>query len=169
MGEALAGRVLDDSAPLAFEEHLDIASLGVSVGMPSLQARPFAPWWRLSPFVSYLAGLPTEGWCQAVRLGDLFLLGLPYDSGGTVAEAWSKEAGEDGLDLWVSSHCVAYCGYLSPDRYYDEIPKGYDQFYEWRLMNWFGPNQEALYHDVAWHAVERLRVAAGGPVKGDAL
>ena len=63
----------------------------------------------------------------------------------------SAEAAKKGIDLWVSSHCIAYCGYLSPDRHYMNPTVGYDQDYEWRIMNWYGPNQEAMYRELKDH------------------
>lgn len=163
MGEALADKVLANAGGLAFKTHLDILSAGGRVDMPPMQARPFSAGWRLSPLFAHIIGLPPEGWIQAVRAGDLVFLGLPYDSGGEIAQQWAEAAAVDGYDLWVSSHCIAYCGYLSPDRYYMRVPKGYDQHYEWRLMNWFGPNQEALYTDLKEHLVAEMM---GKPGRG---
>ncbi len=104
--------------------------------------------------------MPPEGWIQAVRVGGMLFLGLPYDSGGAIARDWAEQAAKKGIDLWVSSHCIAYCGYLSPDAYYMQPPQGYDQHYEWRLMNWFGPNQEAQYTDLKNYLVEKMAPAA---------
>ena len=154
MGEALADRLLADPAGLAFTSHLDIASIGVPVDLPPMQVRPVSTRWRLSPRLARVVGLPPGGWMQAVRAGDLLFLGLPHDAGGEIALEWARAAAEKGIDLWVSSHCIAYCGYLSPDRYYKSPTNGYDQEYEWRLMNWYGPDQEALYRDLKDHVLD---------------
>ena len=86
----------------------------------------------------------------------MVFMGLPYDTGGDIALEWAGEAAKKGVDLWVSSHCIAYCGYLSPDRYYMNPTVGYDQNYEWRIMNWYGPNQEAMYRDLKDHILRGL-------------
>lgn len=151
MGEALAERVLAETVELDFASRVDVAAIGVPVDMPPMQVRLFSPKWRMSPNLAWLVGLPPGGWIQAVRVGDMAFMGLPYDTGGEIARDWAQDATEKGIDLWVSSHCVAYCGYLSPDRYYTNQPKGYDQDYEWRTMNWYGPNQEAMYADIRGH------------------
>jgi hypothetical protein len=151
MGESLADRVLACTDKLTFATNVDIAAVGAPVDMPPMQVRLFSPNWRMSPYLAYVVGLPPEGWIQAVRVGDIIFMGLPYDTGGAVAQEWAGNAAKKGVDLWVSSHCIAYCGYLSPDRYYLNTPSGYDQEYEWRTMNWFGPNQEAMYRDIKDH------------------
>ncbi len=151
MGEALADRILADPANLKFASNVDIAAIGVPVDMPPMQVRPLSTQWRLSPWLARVVGLPPGGWIQAVRAGDLVFLGLPHDAGGEIALEWARDAAGKGIDLWVSSHCIAYCGYLSPDRYYLNPANGYDQEYEWRLMNWYGPNQEAMYRALKQH------------------
>ncbi len=151
MGEALADRVLSAPAGLRFAENVDIAAVGVPVDMPPMQVRLFSPKWRMSPNLAWVVGLPPGGWIQAVRVGDMVFMGLPYDTGGEIVQQWAQEAAKTGIDLWMSSHCIAYCGYLSPDRYYLNPTNGYDQEYEWRTMNWYGPNQEAMYRDLKDH------------------
>lgn len=156
MGAALAERVLGQFATLSFTDHIDIAAIGVPVDMPPMQVRLFSPKWRMSTNLAWVVGLPPGGWIQAVRAGDMVFMGLPYDTGGDIALEWAGEAAKKGVDLWVSSHCIAYCGYLSPDRYYMNPTVGYDQNYEWRIMNWYGPNQEAMYRDLKDHILRGL-------------
>ena len=158
MGEALADRVASDKTELKFSDRADVASLGVRLDMPSMQVRPTEnPRWRCSPWLAKVVGLPTEGWVQAVRVGDMVFMGFPHDFGGAVAREWAEKARADNVELWTSSHCVAYCGYLSPDRYYTDFPKNYDQFYEWYQMSWYGPNQEAMFRDIKDHILSALR------------
>ncbi len=151
MGEALAERFLGQVANLSFTDRIDIAAIGVPVDMPPMQVRLFSPKWRMSPKLARVIGLPPGGWIQAIRAGDMVFMGFPYDTGGEIAREWADQAAKTGIDLWVGSHCVAYCGYLSPDRYYMNPTVGYDQEYEWRIMNWHGPNQEAMYRDLKDH------------------
>ena len=158
MGKALAELVLAHDSDLTFQTKVDLASVGVSFGMPPLQIRPFAGSWRLSPLLAWIIGLPLRGRIQAIRVGDMVFMGLPHDVSGEIAKAWAEEASKDGWDLWISSHCVFYCGYLSPDAYYWVKPErgNYYMYYELRLMNWFGPNQEAMFRDLKDHILQGM-------------
>jgi len=166
MGEALAKLILDHDGDLDFLTNVALVSVGASFGMPPLQIRPlkgsdsFSGSLRLSPLLAKIVGFPLQGRIQAIRVGDMIFMGLPYDVSGEIAKAWSEEASKDGCDLWISSHCVPYCGYLSPDAYYWVKPeKGYyhyNMYYEFRLMNWFGPNQEAMFHDLKDHILQGM-------------
>jgi len=157
MGAALADRVLEHDGEFDFDQHLEIRSFGAEVGMPPLQVRPAnLRDWRVSPNLAPVVGLPTESWIQGVRVGPILFLGTPYDFGGAIAWPWAQEAADNGVVLWVSSLGVAYSGYLTPDKYYWEPTEGYDQDYEWRLMDWFGPNQEAMWTDFRDHAYTLL-------------
>jgi hypothetical protein len=159
MGEALAERIAADQTELKFSESVDIASLGVRLDMPPMQARPTEDArWRCSPLLAKVVGLPTDGWIQAVKVGDMVFMGFPHDFGGAIANEWADTAKRNGMDLWTSSHCVAYCGYLSPDRYYLNPPLNYDQFYEWYLMSWYGPNQEAMFRDIKDHILGAMKM-----------
>jgi len=152
MGAALGQLILDDAVDLDFEEALDVAAIGLPVGMPPLQLRPSSPRWRLSPFAAKIATIPTEGWIHAVRLGHLVFVGLPCDFSGETSMEWKGWAGQRGVDLWTLSFCGTYLGYFSPDRYYNEEPLGY----ETGAMNWFGPNNQAYYGDLFQRLVTEL-------------
>jgi hypothetical protein len=156
MGLGLADKLLRAGAPTEFRDRVDLQYAGGPVGMPPMQARPFSASWRLSPLFARVVGLPTEGWIQALRLGDLVLMGFPYDTGGALSVAWRAEAAARGATLWAGSHAIAYGGYLNPGAYYTREPVGYDQYYEWRMMDWFGPDQAAMYHDLMTHLLDRL-------------
>ncbi len=153
MGIAIAKRVLEATKPenLQFRDHLDIASVGVPLGMPEQQLRPLEdkPGIRLSTFALGIAGIPNTGWIQGVRVGDMLFMGMPCDFGGEISIKWRKWADEQHIELWTHSFCSTYCGYFSPDEVYDNLPLGY----ETGAMSWYGPNVEAyftdLYHKVA--------------------
>jgi len=158
MGAAMADRLLAAAKGLNFQDHIDIASLEVAYTPPPAQARLFSPKWRLSPFAFKLLGVPTTGRLQAARIGSMFPIGMPYDFSGETSREWQQWARERGADLWVTSFSGAYLGYLSPDKYYNEIGEGlhYNQNYEIGEMNWFGPNQEAYVTDLFYHVFERM-------------
>ena len=145
MGKGLARKMLDAlaAAPPQFKTNLDIASVGVPVGMPPAQMRPMGPGFRVSPMFAKLAGIIPEGWVQGIRIGDILFVGLPYDTSGELARQWREEMAPKGWDLWVHGFSSAYCGYLSPDKYYYEVDKKGHLGYENGFMSWFGPNAEA--------------------------
>ncbi|MFP4501954.1 MAG: neutral/alkaline non-lysosomal ceramidase N-terminal domain-containing protein [Candidatus Hydrogenedentota bacterium] len=150
MGEALAKLILADiqgAAAADYIRELDIASVGLPLDMPSLQVRPVSPKWRVSPLLRHVATLPAEGWLQGVRVGDVFFVALPFDFSGEISAEWKDWAANQGYDLWTTSFNSAYCGYLSPDKYYLEEPLNY----ETGLMAWFGPENEAYFTALFQH------------------
>lgn len=155
LGVALGKLVIKNAKDLVFESQTDIASVAVAVDMPPMQMRPVSPSWRISPVGAKFFGVPAEGWIQGVRLGeDLFFIGLPFDASGEISRQWQQEMARQGVDLWVTGFAAAYCGYLSPDKYYDVEPLDY----ETGLMSWFGPNSEAYFRALYEHIAEALKV-----------
>ena len=170
MGKGLARKMLDALAanPPQFQTNLDIASVGVPIGMPPAQMRPFKASFRVSPMFAKLAGIIPEGWIQGIRVGDIMFVGLPYDASGEIARQWREEMAPKGWDLWVHGFSSAYCGYLSPDRYYYETEKGGELGYEIGFMNWFGPNAEAYMRTLRDEIINKmgaspLRAQNGAP------
>lgn len=154
MGEALGKRVVEATAPesLTFRDHLDIVAIGIPLGMPQLQLRPVNTKWRISPLARYVAGLPEGGWIHGARVGDMVFMGMPCDFSGEISNEWRAWAETEGYDLWTLSFCGTYCGYFSPDRYYNDEPLSY----ETKEMSWYGPNIEAYFTDLFKHIVEEI-------------
>ncbi len=152
MGIELADLVLAHAKPIAYETEVDVASIGVPLGMPPMQMRPVNASFRMSPLISGVLGLPKEGWMHGVRVGSLVFVGMPCDFSGEISVDWKAWAENQGYDLWTLSFCAAYCGYFSPDRYYKEEPLGY----ETGMMSWFGPNVEAYFTALFHKFVEEL-------------
>jgi hypothetical protein len=155
LGQTLAKLVLDNSQNLEYRTNLDIASVGIPVGMPQFQMRPMSPKWRVSPIAGKVLGVPSEGWMQGVRVGDLLFIGVPFDFSGELSIEWKQWAKEKGYDLWPSSFCAGYCGYLSPDKYYNDVD-GKGLGYEVGFMNWFGPNTGEYITDLFQHMTQAL-------------
>jgi hypothetical protein len=156
MGTALAQLVLEYSKDLEFKDSLDVASVGIKLGMPPVQLRPFPENtdWRLSPIIAKIAFSPYEmnGWIHGARVGDLMLMGMPCDFSGEISREWKAWAENRGYDLWNLSFCSTYCGYFSPDKYYKDLPLGY----ETGFMSWFGPEVEAYMTDLFEHIVAAI-------------
>ena len=83
---------------------------------------------------------------QSVRVGDMFFVGLPGDFSGEISADWAAWAAGKGYDLWASSFCTAYIGYISPDKYYNN--PGATGEYETGMMSWTGPHQEAFFTEL---------------------
>lgn len=156
MGRALADLILAATQTLEFKEQADVAAIGLAIGMPPIQLRPFPnnTRWRLSPLVAKIAFAPykLEGWIHGVRVGDLVFMGMPADFSGEISVEWKAWAANRGFQVWNLSFCGTYCGYFSPDRYYKDLPLGY----ETGMMSWFGPNVEAYFTDLFQHIVKSM-------------
>jgi len=161
MGHALAERVLNDAKEPAFEDHLDVASVGVPLDLPPFQVRILSPKWRFSKFLPVLAGVNTSGWMQTVRVGNVVFVGVPADFSGEISVRWKAWAEQRGYDLWATSFCADYAGYVSPDEYYMQVKdeKGEPE-YETGLMSWCGPHQEAYFTTLMNRMVD---VISGSP------
>jgi hypothetical protein len=155
MGEALANRVLENTANLRWETNADVVSIGIPFDLPQMQVRLFSPRWRLSPLLGLLIGVAGKGWMTAVRVGDLLFVNTPGDFSGEISVKWKEWAANKGYDLWASGFSGEYVGYISPDQYYNEVTdaKG-GPAYETGLMSWTGPHQEAFFTALMNHMVE---------------
>jgi len=153
MGEVLAKTVLDDvqSRELQWQTSLDVVSVGVSLELPPLQVRPVSPNWRLSKFAGYIAGIDLKGWMQATRIGNIIFIGLPGDFSGEISLDWKQDAEKENIDLWTTSFCAAYNGYISPDEFYADASE-----YETGAMSWTGPHQEAFFTALKDHMLDAL-------------
>ncbi len=159
MGEGLAKLVLANMNPatLKWQTNVEIATIGIPLELPPFQMR-VSQKLRVSPLLPRLLGVPHEAWMQSVRVGDVFFVGLPGDFSGEISADWATWAASKGYDLWSSSFCTAYVGYISPDKYYNE-PKS-TQEYETGLMSWTGPHQEAFFTALMRRMFDDLTKAA---------
>lgn len=162
MGAALAEKLSGAVAGLEFEDRLDVAAFASFYTPPPAQARLLSSDWRMSPYLFGLLGVPTTGRLQAARIGDVVLVGLPYDVGGEPSLEWQATARQGGATLWVTSFSGAYLGYLSPDENYYDIGEGrhYNENYEIGQMGWFGPDQERYVTALVEHALQLLSVTS---------
>jgi len=157
VGEALAAKVLAQLQPPqpGFESHPDLATAGAPIQMPELQVRINRSW-RWSPRLPRLLGVNNQAWLQAVRLGDVILVGFPADFSGEISPGLKRWAERLGIQLWTLSFNGDYIGYVSPDRYYDAANRGRRERYELLTMSWCGPQQEQYLTALAKRAVSRL-------------
>lgn len=153
MGNALGQLILEASKNLPeFKDSVEIASLAFLIYMPPFQVRPVSTKWRLSPLAGKIMGVPPYGWFQACRIGDVMLVGLPFDFSGEISKEWKLMGEAREIQIWPTSFSAAYCGYLSPDKYYWVEPLNY----ETGLMSWFGPSCEAYMCDLFKQSMQIL-------------
>jgi hypothetical protein len=165
MGEGLANLVLNatrSSKDFNFVSNADVVSVGVGFQLPPLQLRPSSTKWRLSPFLARIAGMRGTGWMTAVRVGDVMFVSSPGDFSGEISLTWKDWAKGKGYDLWVSGFSGEYAGYISPDKYYQQVrdEKGKVE-YETGMMSWTGPHQEAFFTSLMKHMVESMGAPPG--------
>ncbi len=89
--------------------------------------------WGIRPwlFRSALGEFPV--YLNALRLGDVVMLGTPCDFSGEFDSQLDLIGGQHHLQTMVTSFNGGYIGYVTPIQYYDV------DHYETRLMNWYGP------------------------------
>ncbi len=156
MGEALAGKVLEAAAGAApFEDEVDVASIGVPIELPRCDVR-LTTHLRMSRCMLALLGVDCDGWMQAVRIGDVALVGTPADYCGEISVDLKARAQNQSVDLWVLSFNGDYAGYVSPDKYYYDLDEGGGYGYERGLMSWLGPDQEAFTVSLITHILDAL-------------
>lgn len=155
LGNALAQRVLDAAIELRFQDHVDVAGVGVPLVLPPFQFR-LSPNLRLSPLLLSLVGIDHDGWLGVVRVGDCVFAGLPCDFSGEISRDLKEWARQQNRTLWVLSFSADYVGYVSPDKYYATAKRDDTEGYEMYIMSWCGPNQEAYFSGLVKHAVEGL-------------
>ncbi len=156
LGETLARRVLDNGANLDSRRALDVATIGIPIELPPpawrvvgmLSRGLFGPDWGMNPFVMRSLGISNSGWMSAARIGDVVLVNAPGDLSGEISVVWKQWAAGRRLNLWACGFSGDYAGYISPDKYFDEV---YDKdrkgelAYETGFMSLTGPHQEAFF------------------------
>ena len=156
MGAALADKVLEAiGSARPSQDKVDVASIGIPIRLPPFQQR-LNENWRVSKFLLPLLGIDTDGWMQAVRIGEVALVGTPADYCGEISVELKSWARDRSVDLWVLSFNGDYVGYISPDKYYyDKDEKG-GYGYERGLMSWIGPHQEAFTRSLITRMIDAL-------------
>ena len=143
MGRALATIVLDETREVTeWEEGGDVESIGVPIDLPPYQARLNRKL-RFSKHLLPLLGVDHDAWLQGVRLGNTVWIGTPADFSGEISVELKADAATSGIDLWVLSFNGDYVGYISPDRYYNDLEADGTLGYERGTMSWLGPQQES--------------------------
>lgn len=155
MGEALAQRVLDDSANAEFSDTAEIAAVGFAFNTPPLQLRINRNW-RVSPLLIRALGVDNVAWVHGIRVGKLMFYGTPCDLSGEISVEMKRWAASRGVELWALSFAGDYIGYVSPQKYYETADPRGDDAYEMYLMSWIGPNQEPFFTGLMQHMAGKM-------------
>ncbi|MBX9653841.1 neutral/alkaline non-lysosomal ceramidase N-terminal domain-containing protein [bacterium] len=145
LGCLLALEAVDMIQHLA-EYHEDVAlgSAGIELKLPSAQLKVSRDW-RFSPVVSGIL-CPSNGYLQAVRIGDRVVLTTPSDFSGELALPMRDAT--PGITSIVTSFNGNYVGYILPDEHYDL------ETYEARTMSILGPGAARYFQT----ALSRLKM-----------
>lgn len=156
IGNALATRALEAAGAASLSENADVAAAGAELPLPPFQLR-FSENWRVSPFLLSVLHVDHDAWLQGVRVGDIVFIGTPCDFSGELSADLKAWAGEQGVDLWISSFNGDYIGYISPDEYYGDLrdEKGGIE-YEVGIMSWVGPNQGEYFSELIKQTIESI-------------
>jgi hypothetical protein len=132
MAEHLSNRYQQSSDQLKKVEDSTIAMvhLPLPLGDPQVKITEnlkVRSWMFTRAFGEY----PT--YINALRLGDILLLGTPCDYSGEFSQSLDSLAIANNVSVMVTSFNGGYVGYLTPCPYYDI------DHYETRLMNWYPP------------------------------
>ena len=102
LGEELARRAEAALAGVPAVEAIALGSVRIRVPLPPMQAR-IDERWRLSPVLPWLAGIRGQASLQAVRIGDVVLVGLPFEFGGGLLRDLVRERPPGVPHLWICS------------------------------------------------------------------
>jgi len=162
LGEGLGQKFLASAgeASLAWEDHVDVAAIGIPLQFPDLHLR-LTRGLRLSPIILPYLGLDSDAWLHAAKIGDVMIAAFPADYSGEMSVDMRRWADSVyGVHLWCNSFSGDYIGYLSPDKYYNEWNEkpeiGFNE-YETQVMSWTGPEQEAFFNGLMKTMVARLQ------------
>ncbi len=156
MGTALADKVLQAATNTTqFKDKVDVASIGIPIRLPPFQLR-LGENWRVSKFLLPILGVDADGWMQAIRIGDLALVGTPSDFCGEISVDLKSRIQNHVGGLWVLSFNGDYVGYISPDKYYYDKDENGGYGYERGLMSWIGPDQEAFTVSLIMRMIDTL-------------
>lgn len=107
------------------------------IPLPEQQVRLGPTGLRLSPFLTGLV-LPTHAEVHVLVIGDLHLIGTPFDYSGELAMELRHLT--PGSTTLITSFSGDYAGYVVPDSSYDHV------HYETMLMSYYGPRLGSYFN-----------------------
>lgn len=136
IGKYLASVVLQnkDSLKPINDSTLVMISVPLELGDPQLK---ISKSWRVRPWLFNAVFGKYPAYLNALRIGNVVMLGTPCDFSGELMPAIDSAAERHGLDAVVTSFNGGYIGYITRDKWYDI------DHYETRIMNWYGPGNGA--------------------------
>lgn len=124
-----ATRAIEALPDEQWQANLQLGQVGGYVSLPPPRVKVSEDW-RVSP-IGASCLLPDRAWLQALRLGNVILVGTPADYSGNLAQELRDAV--PNMRIVVTSFNGDYVGYILPDSY-DPINR-----YEPRSMSLYGP------------------------------
>lgn len=132
MAEALSQAFLNDRHRLDPVADSTIFMMRVPLALSDPQVK-ITPKWKIRSWLFRLAFGEYPVHINALRVGDVVMLGTPCDFSGEFDPVLDSAAKAQNLRAMVTSFNGGYIGYITPERYYDV------EHYETQLMNWYAP------------------------------
>ncbi len=147
MGDALADRALLAVREIPYQGRMIIGYRLAEVHLPPPQIKIGKRQRLASPLGRLL--LDSKTILQAIRLGDLLLVGIPGDLSSEIGIEIKQHAESLGLHAVIIGFANDYIGYIIPNRYYTL------GFYE-SFMSFNGPHMDRYIKEVSFTLMESL-------------
>jgi neutral ceramidase len=136
-----------DSIKLSQPEEISLVKLPLALREPHVK---FVAGLRLRPWVFYWLLGKSDSFINAVKIGNIVLIGTPCDFSGSLIDEVENIAAKENYQLMITSFNGGYIGYITEDKYYN-LPKN-----ETREMNWYGPFNGAYFVEILSDLVEKI-------------
>ncbi len=133
--------------PTGFTSELASAQLAVDLRDPHFRISKNI---RIRPWLFDLLVGHHPVYVNALKIGDILLLGTPCDFSGELVDGLEQKARKKGLNLIITSFNGGYMGYVTKDLWYDE------DLYETRTMNWYGPYNGAYFTELMSRLLDKF-------------
>ncbi len=135
VGEALADSALIVLNKMKYSNSVRFSTVSAEIEIPKLQVYYIADGLRLSPEIGHelMPEIKSIN-LQALILNNLLWITMPCELSGEYAIDLQNALELKGFNSAITSFNGQYLGYIVPAKYY------YSDYYESRLMGWYGPS-----------------------------
>jgi Neutral/alkaline non-lysosomal ceramidase, N-terminal len=135
VGEALADSANIILSRMKYSENVDFSTISTEIEVPKLQVIYITDGLRLSSEIGKeLMPEIKSTYLQAVLMNNLLWITMPCELSGEYAIDLHNALELEGFNSAITSFNGQYLGYIVPAKYY------YSDYYESRLMGWYGPS-----------------------------
>jgi neutral ceramidase len=132
MAGEVSGTLLEHRKDLQLMADSSLAMVRLPLALSDPQVK-LTRGWKVYSWLFHAAFGEYETYIQALRLGDVIMLGAPCDFSGEFSAAIDSAGNNNGFQVMVTSFNGGYIGYVTPVNRYDL------NHTETRLMNWYAP------------------------------